>query len=73
MSWVYQNGKDLEFLIHWMESIHQVKRKLQRLKKSWAFVNRIFANELYKRLSDGKDYGLKIEHRDIGKDALRGK
>ena len=31
------------------------------------------ANELYKRLSDGKDYGLKIEHRDIGKDALRGK
>ena len=31
------------------------------------------ANELYKRLESKKDYGLKIEHRDIGKDALRGK
>ena len=31
------------------------------------------ANELYKRLSSQKEYGIKIEHRDIGKDALRGK
>ena len=31
------------------------------------------ANELYKRLEGKKEYGLKIEHRDIGKDALRGK
>ncbi len=31
------------------------------------------ANELYKRLQSEKDYGLKIEHRDITKDALRGK
>jgi UPF0042 nucleotide-binding protein len=33
------------------------------------------ANELYKRLDGeaGREYGLKIEHRDIGKDALRGK
>ena len=31
------------------------------------------ANELYRRLSGKKGYGLKIEHRDIGKDALRGK
>ena len=31
------------------------------------------ANELYKRLSTECDYGLKIEHRDIGKDAARGK
>lgn len=31
------------------------------------------ANELYRRLLDQKGYGLKIEHRDIGKDALRGK
>ena len=31
------------------------------------------ANELYKRLEGGQEYGLKIEHRDIGKDALRGK
>ncbi len=31
------------------------------------------ANELYKRLQLQKGYGLKIEHRDIGKDALRGK
>lgn len=33
------------------------------------------ANELYKRLGTSKNrgYGLKIEHRDIGKDALRGK
>lgn len=31
------------------------------------------ANELYRWLSVKKEYGLKIEHRDIGKDALRGK
>lgn len=33
------------------------------------------ANELYKRLgaSANRGFGLKIEHRDIGKDALRGK
>ena len=31
------------------------------------------ANALYERLSGQKGYGLKIEHRDIGKDALRGK
>ena len=31
------------------------------------------ANELYRRLSGSREYGLKIEHRDIGKDALRGK
>lgn len=32
------------------------------------------ANELYKRLNgEDRDYGLKIEHRDITKDALRGK
>lgn len=31
------------------------------------------ANELYKRLADKTEYGLKIEHRDIAKDALRGK
>ena len=32
------------------------------------------ANELYKRLNgQDRDYGLKIEHRDITKDALRGK
>ena len=31
------------------------------------------ANELYKSLSDRTGFGLKIEHRDIGKDALRGK
>lgn len=31
------------------------------------------ANELYKSLSSKKEYGLKIEHRDIEKDALRGK
>lgn len=31
------------------------------------------ANELYRMLSGSKEYGLKIEHRDIGKDALRGK
>lgn len=31
------------------------------------------ANELYKRLGREPEYGLKIEHRDIGKDALRGK
>lgn len=31
------------------------------------------ANELYRIMSVKKEYGLKIEHRDIGKDALRGK
>lgn len=31
------------------------------------------ANELYKNLSNKTEYGLKIEHRDIAKDALRGK
>lgn len=31
------------------------------------------ANELHKRLLGKTEYGLKIEHRDIGKDALRGK
>lgn len=31
------------------------------------------ANELHKLLLEKKGYGLKIEHRDIGKDALRGK
>lgn len=31
------------------------------------------ANELFKRLEGGQEYGLKIEHRDIGKDVLRGK
>lgn len=31
------------------------------------------ANEIYRRLNQNKNYGLKIEHRDIGKDALRGK
>lgn len=31
------------------------------------------ANELYNRLKDQTEYGLKIEHRDISKDALRGK
>lgn len=31
------------------------------------------ANELYKRLGREPEFGLKIEHRDIGKDALRGK
>ena len=31
------------------------------------------ANELYKRLDGNKEYGLKIEHRDIEKYALRGK
>ena len=31
------------------------------------------ANALYQALSGNKEYGLKIEHRDIGKDALRGK
>jgi UPF0042 nucleotide-binding protein len=29
------------------------------------------ANELYKRLSEKKEFGLKIEHRDIEKDAKR--
>lgn len=31
------------------------------------------ANKLYERLSDQNDYGVKLEHRDIGKDAARGK
>lgn len=31
------------------------------------------ANGLYQRLCQNKGYGIKIEHRDIGKDALRGK
>ena len=31
------------------------------------------ANEIYKILSEKKGYGLKIEHRDIEKDAKRGK
>lgn len=31
------------------------------------------ANELYRRLQTQSGYGIKIEHRDIGKDALRGK
>ena len=31
------------------------------------------ANELYKRLAKKTEYGLKMEHRDIEKDALRGK
>ncbi|MDO4557009.1 MAG: RNase adapter RapZ, partial [Lachnospiraceae bacterium] len=28
------------------------------------------ANELYRFLEDKQDYGIKIEHRDIGKDAI---
>lgn len=31
------------------------------------------ANQIYKRLATRTEYGIKIEHRDIGKDALRGK
>lgn len=31
------------------------------------------ANELYKHMAGKAEYGLKIEHRDIGKDAQRGK
>ncbi len=31
------------------------------------------ANGLYQRLREKKGYGIKVEHRDIGKDALRGK
>lgn len=31
------------------------------------------ANELYQRLGKKQEYGLKIEHRDIAKDAMRGK
>ncbi|MCF0129691.1 MAG: RNase adaptor protein RapZ, partial [Pseudobutyrivibrio sp.] len=31
------------------------------------------ANELHTALAGDDSYGLKIEHRDIGKDALRGK
>ena len=29
------------------------------------------ANELYRRLSNAKDYGIRIEHRDLEKDAIR--
>ncbi len=31
------------------------------------------ANKLYERLQNQSDYGIKLEHRDIGKDAARGK
>lgn len=31
------------------------------------------ANELYRRLSQNTEYGVRVEHRDIGKDALRKK
>ena len=31
------------------------------------------ANALYQKLSGNREYGIKIEHRDIGRDALRGK
>lgn len=31
------------------------------------------ANKLYERLQNQNDYGVKLEHRDIGKDAARGK
>lgn len=31
------------------------------------------ANKLYERLQDQNDYGVNLEHRDIGKDAARGK
>ena len=31
------------------------------------------ANKLYERLQDQNDYGVRLEHRDIGKDAARGK
>ena len=31
------------------------------------------ANKLYERFLDQNDYGVKLEHRDIGKDAARGK
>lgn len=31
------------------------------------------ANELYQRLDQGEGYGLKIEHRDLEKDALQGR
>ena len=29
------------------------------------------ANELYRRLEDSGEYGIRIEHRDIEKDAVR--
>ncbi|MEE1032737.1 MAG: RNase adapter RapZ [Ruminococcus sp.] len=29
------------------------------------------ANQLYRKLSDSAEYGIRIEHRDIGKDAIR--
>ena len=31
------------------------------------------ANRLYERLQNQSDYGVKLEHRDIEKDAARGK
>ena len=31
------------------------------------------ANKLFERLQSQSDYGVKLEHRDIGKDAARGK
>ena len=31
------------------------------------------ANKLYERLQKQADYGVRLEHRDIGKDAARGK
>ena len=29
------------------------------------------AEELYRRLADGREYGIRIEHRDIEKDSIR--
>ena len=31
------------------------------------------ANKLYERLQNQNDYGVKLDHRDIGKDTARGK
>ena len=31
------------------------------------------ANEIYKRLQKNQTYGLRVEHRDLDKDAKRGK
>ena len=31
------------------------------------------ANALYQRLEQSEEYGVRIEHRDIGKDAIRKK
>ena len=31
------------------------------------------ANKLYERIQNQNDYGVNLEHRDIGKDAARGK